>query len=615
MAKKKETNNAPAKAQNKAPEKPKAKAQPKSNSKKEVTELEKSYESITGKKPQEKSGSKGRVAAIIAGSVFLVITAAVLVLIYLFPWLIQFGKISANVHVAGVDVSGMLSQQAVIAVYQSIGESYNENTLVFTAGDQTVEIPASLSGVQLDVPGAVAAACKLTEDTGHMDLTPYLTINDSAVKAALSTILEENQTTLKQSTYEIVGEFDPSAGTVDMELVITMGQAGINSDTQSLYEAVLAAYSENRFSVDYVLQIVEPKPLNLQSIAKEHSVDPIDAVMDMETFVVSDHGYGCTFNPESASELVDAANYNEVVNIPFVIIEPENTKEEVSSILYRDELASYTARAGSRPYTRDINLRLSCEKINGTVLLPGQVFDYNKALGKRTPENGWKKADGYLGGQTVSEYGGGICQASSSLYYCTLIADLEIVTRKNHSFVSSYMPMGMDATVSWGGPDFRFKNNTEYPIRIEATADKGNVTVKLIGTDTKDYYVKMQYAVLSTTNYETVYEEMTEAEAAAQGKKDGEEITSPYTGYKVITYKCKYSKETDALISKEEEELSIYKKRDRVLVKIVEEEIPTDTATPTTPETTSPQETTSPVIPPESTSPDLGGSGAVDPDV
>ena len=101
---------------------------------------------------------------------------------------------------------------------------------------------------------------------------------------------------------------------------------------------------------------------------------------------------------------ISILDYNEVVNIPFVIIEPENTKEEVSSILYRDELASYTARAGSRPYTRDINLRLSCEKINGTVLLPGQVFDYNKALGKRTPENGWKKADGYLGGQTVSEY-------------------------------------------------------------------------------------------------------------------------------------------------------------------------------------------------------------------
>ena len=602
MAKKKNETTAPAKAQKKASEKPKK------NNKKEVAELEKSYESITGKKPQEKSGSKGRVAAIITGSIIIVLIAAALVLIYLFPWLINFGRVNVKVHVAGVDISGMFSQQAVIAVYQSIGESYAENTLVFSADDQTVEIPASVSGVALDVPAAVAAACRLTEDTEHMDLTPYLTINEDAVKAALDAILQANQTTLQQSTYEIAGEFDPANGTGSKELVITKGQAGINSDVQSLYEAALEAYSENRFTVNYVLQIVEPKELDLQAIIQENTIDPVDAVMNMEDFTVSDHAYGYTFDATSAKELVDAAAYNEVVRIPFTVTEPEHTKDEVSSILYRDELASYTAKSGSRPNTRDVNLRLSCEKINGIILYPGDTFDYNKALGKRTPENGWKKADGYFLGQTVSDYGGGICQASSSLYYCTLIADLEIVTRVNHSFVSSYMPMGMDATVSWGGPDFRFKNNTEYPIRIEATANKGNVTVKLIGTDTKDYYVKMEYKVLESTKYETVYEEMTEAEAKAQGKKDGEEITSPYTGYKVVTYKCKYSKETDELISREEEETSTYKKRDRVLVKIVADEIPTETTTPTVPETSSPTQ------PSEETLPDLGGSGNIEAD-
>ncbi len=577
----------------------KPQAPKKSSGKREVNQLDQSFTAITGKKIKEKSDGKGRTAAIVTGSAAAVLIAAVLVMVSLFPWLIQFGKIQVNAHVAGVDVSGMLSQQAVIAVTNAVGKSYEETTLVFTAGDQTVNIPPSLSGVQLDIPAAVQAACALTEDVDHLDLTPYLTVNTEAVMEALEAILQANQTTLQQSSYEITGTLDAATGQCDMQLMVTKGQAGINSDLSLLYEAVMAAYSENRFAVNYILEQVEPQELDFEAILQEHAVAPKDAEMDMETFAVSGHSFGCTFDVSAAQKLLAEADYNEQFTVDFTSVEPENTKEEVESILYRDELGSYTARSSSRPNTRDVNLRLSCEKINGKILLPGETFDYNKALGKRTAAAGWQKADGYDGGETVSVYGGGICQASSSLYYCTLIADLEIVTRVNHSFVSSYMPMGMDATVSWGGPDFRFKNNTEYPIRIDAFAEGGNVTVKIMGTDTKDYYVKMEYAIISTTPYETVYKEMTPEEAQEEGKKDGEQLVSPYIGYKVITYKCKYHKETDALISKEEEEVSTYKKRDKVLVKIVETEPSTEATSPVPPETETPVETTEVTIPTE----------------
>ena len=148
-----------------------------------------------------------------------------------------------------------------------------------------------------------------------------------------------------------------------------------------------------------------------------------------------------------------------------------------------------------------------------------------------------------------------------------ILADMEVVERHNHGYVSAYMPFGMDATVDWSGPDYKFKNTTEYPIRIEAYASGGTVTVSIIGTDTKDYYVKMEYAVLDIDNYETVYEELPPDNE--KGYKDGEVINDPYTGYTIETYQCRYDKETDELLEREFEVRSKYIKRDKLVCKIV----------------------------------------------
>ena len=181
-------------------------------------------------------------------------------------------------------------------------------------------------------------------------------------------------------------------------------------------------------------------------------------------------------------------------------------------------------------------------------------------------------------GKTVQTLGGGVCQVSSTIYYCCLIADLEIVNRLPHSYVSSYMPMGMDATVSWGGPEFTFKNNTNYPLRIETWVADGYVHCKLIGTDEKDYYIVMEYEVTGSSSPDTVYEEYPEDNK--EGYKDGEVIQTAYRGYWVNTYKCKYDKETDELISRDFDRQSVYKKRDKIIAKIVRETEPPATEAP-----------------------------------
>ena len=162
--------------------------------------------------------------------------------------------------------------------------------------------------------------------------------------------------------------------------------------------------------------------------------------------------------------------------------------------------------------------------------------------------------------------GGGICQVSSVLYYCAMMADLEITTRDNHGFAVSYVPLGMDAAVSWGSLDFCFKNNTNYPIRIDAKADGSTTTIALMGTDEKDYYVELRYEVLATYSYDTVYE--TYAPDNAQGYKHGDVIIEPHTGYSIQTYRCKYNKATKELIEETKEAASYYNKSDKVICQI-----------------------------------------------
>jgi len=253
----------------------------------------------------------------------------------------------------------------------------------------------------------------------------------------------------------------------------------------------------------------------------------------------------------------------ETVQIPMEYVKPDILGDEV---YFRDVLGECKT-----PHTnnenRNENLRIACSRLNGLILQPGEELSYNETLGQRTKENGWKPAPAYSGTTLVDSYGGGICQVSSTLYYCTLLSDLEIVSRINHGFPATYIDLGMDATVSWGGPHFSFKNSTNYPIRIEAKVEDGYVKIQLIGTDEKDYYIEMEYELIGSQSPETIYKEYYPDNG--EGYKDGDVITSAYKGYTVRTYKLKYDKETDELIIREEDRVSKYKKRDKVVVKII----------------------------------------------
>ena len=207
-------------------------------------------------------------------------------------------------------------------------------------------------------------------------------------------------------------------------------------------------------------------------------------------------------------------------------------------------------------------------------------------------------------GETVDEIGGGICQTSSTLYIACLRGNLEITERYAHRYIPAYVPAGMDATVSWGGPDYKFTNNTDYPIKIVTSYANSKLTVKILGTNVDGSYGRMTNEQLSTTAWETVYQE---DETVAPGTQTVK--TTAYTGSKWRTYHQIYDA-NGKLIDSHYEATSDYKVRNKVILVAPGElpgsapatggaVIPANPATPNLPAETPP--TVSPMEPEEVT--------------
>lgn len=558
---------------------------------------------------QKKKGNSRKIALIAICSVALVLVIGLIAGVLYFTGLGGDDHlILNNVTVAGVNLGGMTKKEAKTAIHRATDLTYTSESMVIHLPDTTLELSPANTGVKLDVDAAVDAAykygrtgTKAEREKARADaltsehpiaLLNYLNLDLEYIRGQLDDYGSRFNSDYAPSSVTAEGDkpelnaskegFDPEAPC--QTLIIEMGNPGRYIDIEKLYNQVLDAYSFNKFEVTAEMTKEEelPEEIDLAALYEEYCSEPVDAEIDKETYEVTPEIYGYGFDLDAAQAMLEEAVYGDTIELQMEYILPEVMGEELSGMLFRDVLGYYeTAHTGDK--NRNNNLTLACAALNGLVLEPGETFDYNKALGKRTAENGYKAAAAYSGGLTVQELGGGICQVSSTLYYCTLIADLEIVDRSPHSYVSSYMPMGMDATVSWGGPEFKFKNSTDYPIRIEAEVSGGYVKVKLIGTDEKDYYVKMEYEVVNTVYPITETLEIP-ADDNPNGYKDGQVIATAYTGYTVKTYKCKYDKETDELISRDFDRTSTYKYRNKQIASIVAAtEPPTQPPAETTP--------------------------------
>ncbi|MBR5547377.1 MAG: VanW family protein [Clostridia bacterium] len=286
----------------------------------------------------------------------------------------------------------------------------------------------------------------------------------------------------------------------------------------------------------------------VRSIAAEIAAyvtrDPIDAQIqsfdyNTRTFSFTESQPGVTIDQEllyqRMIEALDRWEKNVTITVPPVITEPLVTTEQMMDSFTL--IAAYTTKTTSES-NRNTNIRLACEAINGTALMPGEVFSFNGATGQRTTAKGYKSAGAIAAGQSIEEVGGGICQVSSTIFNAVARANLEITSRSPHAWPSTYVNIGEDATVNWPNLDFKFKNNTNSPIFLITYYKDRQMSAEIWGMSLGDGVTIDLESTITQTNYPPSEAKYVYNPEIPYGLS--ETTVKKRTGYVVETYKVWY---------------------------------------------------------------------------
>lgn len=279
----------------------------------------------------------------------------------------------------------------------------------------------------------------------------------------------------------------------------------------------------------------------LQTIAKEFDRDAVDSTVSRKNggFVVTPDKIGRVMNLEqTTAEAVEVLNTHTsgTANIIAEETQPKITAEQNGHV--KDLIGSFSTAYNNSDPNRNINLRVGCNYINGTMVAPGEVFSTNANLGSQTYAGGYRDAAIYNNGKVETGIAGGVCQVSSTLYNAALMAELEIVERQPHSMKVGYVPLGRDAAIAGNYKDLKFKNNTPYPILIEAYASGGQLVMNIYGEEAHS----KGHSVAYETVYEATLPKLPEVVTEDPEMKEGERLITSrgQTGAKVSVYKVVY---------------------------------------------------------------------------
>ena len=490
------------------------------------------------------------------------------VILGVFLWGLSLKKsdtVFPNVCVSGVNIGGMTAEEAAQALETSLASTHATRTLTVQLPDRKLVFDPEMANSPLDTGAMVDVAMNYGRDGGVLQtLKAYLHCKKSAYILDMEDFLQVDAEYIRElidkTAADVEQKMVQSEVTMDEENEVIRIQVGYNGrslDADKLYETVLAAYhSGNLSDIKFSYEMQPYDIVDLQSYYNQYCTSARNAYYDKSTKSLVKEVVGYGFDLAAANQQLALAEEGAVIEIPLQVIQPEVTLKEYKAKYYGDELAAYSIRYTGNA-NRTTNLRLACEAINGTVLEPEEIFSFNETVGERTAEKGYKEGIIYAdGGASESEVGGGICQIASMIYYCTLLADFQIVERAPHMYVVSYVDPGMDATVYWGSLDFKFRNTNSTPIMINTSVKNGLVSVSLTGTMEHDYTVKMTYELTATTPYE-------EIEILDETKAPGyrEQIQAPHTGYTYWSYKNYYDLKGNFL-RKEKCDISVYEKYD-----------------------------------------------------
>ena len=521
--------------------------------------------------PAEKARSAGKTAGLVVGIVLGVLvlgygaTCAAAQMVYGHAAL-------PNTTVLGLDVSGMSAQEAE-QLWQEKGAAALESTAIDLTRDGRTVGSVTLAELGVTVkPLYISRAAGCDSASDHpltvvesgwellrsylrpTDVTPQLDVDGAKLTDTCETLADTLDCTLVDGSYRLEN---------GQGLYITKPRDGEKLDggaLQTLLEQCLAA--RDLSPAECVYQERQAAALDVQALHDELEGKTVSAVCDKATGRPTQSHVGVTFDVAAVQSQLDAAAPGAEFLADAEVQFPAVTTEELETAMFRDVLGTSTTKCAG-PWGRHQNIRLAAKAINGNIYNPGEEFWYNAAVGQRTEARGFQPAAAYSGGRTVTSIGGGICQVSSTLYYATLLSDLKIVLRYAHMFDPGYMPVtGCDATVSWGGPDFAFRNDTDYPIKIVTSYndDTNELTVTIMGTRVNDNYVVMTNQFLSYSEFKVVYKE-------DESVSPGDQVVDQYghNGYEVRTYRNVYDGD-GKLLRSTVEATSDYDRGDKIIL-------------------------------------------------
>lgn len=460
--------------------------------------------------------------------------------------------IFSGISVQGIDVSNLTIDEAKKKVSSIIGNHISEEISLQHNDFQTVILPEQF-GVSFDVDSAVEQAYYIGKSDNliknnytilslllkNYNISPSINYDEDLLNSLIDSINAQLPDRVVNPGYSIDGT----------NLIITSGKDGILISSSDLKDEILSFLndiSSKNETINIPVNNVGAEPINLDAIYKDIFKLPVDASYTTNPYVVypSSNGLDFAISMEDAKAII--SNQQDEYTIPLKITYPNVTTNQIGNEAFPDLLSQFSTSFTSSGYNRSNNIILSSAKLNGLVLMPGEEFSYNQTVGQRTRAAGFREAGAYSNGKVVQEVGGGICQVSSTLYNAVLYANLEIVERTNHYFNPGYVKAGLDATVSWGGPDFRFRNNRNYPIRIVTDTSGKKLKVYIYGLKTDDdCTVVLDPRYISSVPYKTTYQN-----DASLATGETRVISSGSNGCKTATYKYVYDK-NGTLISSE----------------------------------------------------------------
>ena len=460
-------------------------------------------------------------------------------------------RIISNISAMGVDISNLTMDEAKQKLQEKIQERL-ETDIVLKHNDEDYILTPSQFDFSYDIDKTLEKAYMVGRN-GNIFENNYEILYQKKHKKDFEMDVSYNEDLLKNIIPQLNSGFkdgikEPSYEVDGSKLIITSGQDGSIVKYEELKSLILEKMEDENFntdSIDIPVETGKADEIDIDSIHKEIYKEAVNASYSTNPYKITASSNGIDFAISIDEAKAMLKTKKSEYTIPLKVIYPSVTTDSIGAEAFPDLLSSYTTSYATSNSNRSNNIALAASKLDGTVIMPGETFSYNETIGKRTVSAGFKEAGAYSNGQVVTEVGGGICQVSSTLYNAVLRVNLEIVSRKNHNFQVSYVPIGTDATVSWQQPDFKFKNNRNYAIRIRATTSNKKITIQVYGLkQADDYEVEIQSERTGTIQYKTTY-----TTDSSLRKGQSKVIQKGSNGATSITYKI--LKRNGEVVSKE----------------------------------------------------------------